>query len=217
LVPHAVAIDEDEVFALTRWVEAGGVLVVGPLAGHRDENLQGPRRLEPPGAFAPLSGTANGEATTWPRELQVRGIGGGAQVLAGCYGEIIEPGADNVTVVATYLTDWLAGRPAVCERRVGAGRVIHCGVPLGDAIVHWLWEELHLPQPDLALLTHENGAEVLTRVCDDYALHFAINHGAGPAVFQVRRPLADLATGQAVTNSFTLQPSGWRVVREYLT
>ncbi|MFW5698396.1 MAG: beta-galactosidase [Planctomycetota bacterium] len=217
LLPHAVGVDEDQAFALDRWVDAGGELVVGPLAGHRDAALHGPRLQPPPGPLGAVTGTRNPESTTLHEPAVIHGVVCGQRMAAMRYAEVIEPDPESdAEVVATYLTDWLAGKPAVTVRQHGRGRVFHCGVALAPAVLQWLWEEQGLSAPDLAVVTHEPAAEVLTRSCEDYNIHCVINHGSGPAVFHVRRVLADLLTGAAVTNSFTLQPYRWRILREYL-
>ena len=217
LLPHAVGLNTDDCYQLEQWVASGGVLIVGPLAGHRDTQGHLPTHEEPPGPLAPLTGTRNGEATTWAHgELDVHGLKGGGQIHSGSYGEIIEPVAAETEVIAVYASEWLAGKPAITERAYGKGRVIHCGVRLCDAVLEWLWVERTLPKSDVGLVTHDNTAEVRTRVCDEYALHFAINHGGTPAVIHLYRPVCDLLTGAAIENSFSLPPYGWRILREHL-
>jgi beta-galactosidase len=214
LLPLAIAIDAADVLAIRAWVEAGGVLVVGPMAGHRDPQLHGPWQDEPPGTLATLTGTANGESTTLVDRVRIRASDGGSTVDASNYAEIIEPRVPEAKVVASHLNGWLTGKAAVVERPIGKGRVLHCGVALCDNVLEWLWLENSLPRPNPTLAVHENAAEVLTRVGAGYSLHFALNHGAGPAVCYLYRQCSDLLSGEVLTNSFTLQPYGFRILRE---
>ena len=214
LLPVAVAIDEDDLAAMTAWVEAGGTLVVGPLAGHRDPRLHAPWHDEPPGILGRLTGTANGESTTLGGRARIRATDGGTTVDATTYAELLEPRAADAKVVASHLHGWLTGTAAVVDRAVGKGRVVHCGVALCDAVLEWMWLELGLPRTPPTLAVHEEGAEILTRDGNGYALHIALNHGNGPAVCYLYRECSDLLSGEPLTNSFTLPPYGWRILRE---
>lgn len=216
LLPHAVGITAAEVANLRAWVYQGGVLVVGPLAGHRGEGLRAPIANEPPGVLAELTGTSNTEATTWDGKLALHGSRGGSRFEAGAYGEIVQPIASLVAVMATHDSGWLAGKPAITKRELGAGSVIHCGVAFTDAVLRWLWTDLNLPKPDPVVVTHDATVEVLVRHNHAFALHVVLNHGSGPAVCSLFRPVRDLISGEELTSSFTLQPKGWRLLRQEL-
>lgn len=216
LLPQAVGIDAADVAALTDWVAAGGTLIVGPLAGHRDASLADPTDAPPPGPMAALTGTRNDEATTWLQQLMVHPTNGGRQLVGGHYGEVVSAAADGVKEVAQFATGWLAGLPAACARSLGEGRVIHCGVALSDEILAWMWMDLDLPKPAAVIQTHDPAAEVLTRAAADYALHFALNHGDAPAVCYLHGTVDDLLSGECLHNSFTLPAKGWRILREAL-
>ncbi|TVR44150.1 MAG: hypothetical protein EA402_07750 [Planctomycetota bacterium] len=214
LVPHAAALSLADIRALTAFAQAGGVVIIGPLAGHRDAQLHAPDQA-PPGDLAALTGTSNAEATTWDEgELSLHEINGGSSVSAGHWAEIIQPVSEGVSICARYATGWLAGRGAVSQRSFGAGRVIHVGVALADPVLSWLWTECALPLPDQPLRVFTLGAEVLTRFGGGHRYHFALNHGEAPAVFEVRRMLTDLATGKLLTGPFTLEARSWRVLHE---
>lgn len=214
LLPHAVDLDPNAIAALTAWVEAGGTLVVGPLAGHRNDHLQAPWQDQPPGLLAPLTGTSNGESTTWEQRVRVYTDDGAGRFEAGNYAEIIEPVADDVEIVARYDSGWFAGRSAITRRQVGHGQVIHAGVPLEDALLEWAWVELRLAKPECGLVTHDRAAEVLTRDGNGYSIHFAINHGEAPAVCYLYHDARDLVSGEDLTNSFTLGSHDWRILIE---
>lgn len=216
LVPLAIALDADEVAALHAWAAGGGTLVVGPMAGHRDAHLHAPSESEPPGPMAALTGTGNGESTVSDAPMRIRASDGGATIDTAGYAELIEPRDPAARVLATHLTGWLTGQAAVVERPLGQGRVIHAGVALGDRLLEWLWMECGLPRPPAAMAVHEAGAEVLTRSNRDYALHFVLNHGTTSAIAYLSRPVTDLLTGVALTNSFTVPAYGYRILREEL-
>jgi beta-galactosidase len=229
LLPLAVALDETDLLALEQWVRRGGVLVVGPLAGHRCTKLQGPWHDEPPGALAALTGTRNPETTTLAEPAWLRCRRSGASLAATRYAEIIEPTEPDAEVLAEHTFDWLASSPAVTRRPLGVGSVIHCGVGLNDAVLEWLWREhlsrehvssehlgpqasaLSLPTPLVSL--SNDAAEVLTRHSHEVSLHFVLNHGAAPVTCELRRPAHDLLTGRAIEPRFELAGYAYRILR----
>jgi beta-galactosidase len=219
LLPLAVALDEADVAALGGFVRSGGVLVVGPLAGHRCTKLQGPFRDEPPGALASLTGTANGEATTLDEAGRIRSRTVATSVEVARYAEILEPRHAETEVLAEHASGWFAGAPAVTRLRHGAGSVVHCGVALDDAVLDWLWRE-HLAAPlrawAPAATCSSGAAEVLSRRNATTALHFMLNHGAHPVPCHVHRTARDLFDGREVPAQLELPAYGYRVFVERL-
>ncbi len=220
LMPLALAVDEQEVAALEAWVGAGGVLVVGPLAGHRDARLQGPASREPPGLLAPLTGTRNPESTTLEAPARIRTFSSAdapsTELSATRYAEVLEPQSPECRALATYSAGWFAGSAAVVERPLGAGRVVHCGVCLDDAVLEWLWAAAALPRPAPIVRLSSEAAEVLTRQNAEATLHFLLNHGSEPATCELAEeapPLCSLETGEPSPPRFTLPARGFEILR----
>ena len=219
LLPLAVALDEADVAALGDFVRSGGVLVVGPLAGHRCTKLQGPFRDEPPGALASLTGTGNGEATTLDEPGRIRSRSSAASLDVARYAEILDVRHPETEVLAEHASGWFAGSAAVTRRRHGTGCVVHCGVALDDAVFDWLWRE-HLA----ALLgawappvtCSSPAAEVLSRRNATRALHFMLNHGSLAVACELHRPARDLFDGREVPAQLELPGYGFRVLVERL-
>lgn len=219
LLPLAVALDAADIAALTAFVHAGGVLVVGPLAGHRCPRLHAPLRDEPPGALRSLTGTANGEATTLDAAALLACRRSGVNLEATRYAEILEVRSADVEVLAEHARGWFAGSPAVTRRALGSGCVVHSGVALSDAVLSWLWQvELAALLARLAapVRVSSAAAEVLTRRNRTTALHFVLNHGAEPVACERLRPASDLLDGAGVPTHFELPPFGFRVLCERL-
>jgi beta-galactosidase len=219
LLPHAVALDRGEIDAISAWVVQGGTLVVGPLAGHRDKQLHLPTREAPPGLLGELTGTGNTQDTVWHGTVTLAGVDGTTLQANGKdsgphggYAEVLEIHAPEVSARAHYTCGWLSGRVAVTERPFGKGRVIHSGVPLGDAFLTWLWQSLKLPLPEAPVSAASAEVEILSRRNAGETLHFVLNHGDEAALVEVAAPLRDLLTGNPVTANFSLPSRGWRII-----
>jgi beta-galactosidase len=219
LLPLALALDSDEVSALEAWVRAGGVLVVGPLAGHRGPELQGPSVHEPPGLLAALTGTRNAETTTLEAPARLRPVCAHDvdSLVATSYAELIDIEGVDCEPLAVYTDTWFAGRNAIVGRPLGAGRVVHCGVSLSDSVLHWLWSSSLLPRPPSVVALSSDAAEVLSRKGDGVALHFVLNHGAEPVECELSgstNQLTSLLSDEPMPRRFTLPPHGYEVLRQ---
>lgn len=216
LLPYAVALHDEDIAALERFVADGGCIVVGPLAGQRDGQLHQPMQQAPPGALAALTGTRIDESTTMREEQRIHAVAGGSATAVGKWVEALAPVAEDVQVCARYASGWMAGRAAVTRRNLGPGMVVHCGCALDDAMLSWLWQHLPMPLPDQPIRVYAATAEVLVRESVAERLCFALNHGEGPAVFEVRRPVRDVVSGEALAGPFTLEARCWRLLVEDL-
>jgi beta-galactosidase len=221
LLPHAVALDRREVDTIAAWVRQGGTLVVGPLAGHRDKQLHLPTREAPPGLLGELTGTGNTQDTVWHGTVTLVGVDGTTlklngkdSGLHGGYAEVLEIHAPEVSARAHYTCGWLSGRVSVTERPFGKGRVIHCGVALGDSFLTWLWSILGLRLPEAPLSAASVEVEILSRRNVDEILHFVLNHGDEPAMVKVCAPLRDLIGGDLISEDFSLPSRRWRILTQ---
>jgi len=215
LLPHAVAMDEADVAIVGKWVKAGGTLIVGPLAGMRDKQLHLPIDQAPPGALGLITGTRITVDTVWLEPLAIRAEHGGRIEGMGRYAEALEPVDSSTQTLARFACGWLDGKPAVTVRSVGRGRVIHCGLPLDDAFLAWLWPAAALPTPEIPIRCADEDCQILTRRSESFDFHFLLNHGDSDLRLDVEpsSALCDLCTGLPVPEVLVLPARGWRILR----
>jgi len=164
---------------LRRFVQAGGVLVVTPRTGVKDDS-NAVVNLPLPGLLADLCGVKIEDYDSLPADV--------SQALefvrpelatvhppsARVWCDILTP--DGAEIVARYTRDYYAGKPAITLNRLGTGRVVYIGT-FGDA---QLYETLSCWLLGLAgvrrMVTAPAGVEVAERWQGDRRLLFVLNH-----------------------------------------
>lgn len=187
-VPHLAVWDESWTKSLRRFVEEGGILVVGARSGTRDGNNHVLEHIAP-GPLAELCGVVVSEFGRLPASgangiisggvFQVEDLGAGAaaesarrphfidlgghQPTQAAYGyEIVEP-VDGTEVVARWTSRALAGAAAITRRRLGEGAVIYLGTYLTHPLVAQLFGPLFASLDVRPPLIAPAGVEVTTR------------------------------------------------------
>lgn len=206
-VPHLAIWDERWSESLSRFVEAGGILVVGARTATRTRNnhvstqtppgplaeLCGVRvaefgRLPALGASSVLSGAVfqvetlrSGRMAESARREQFVDFGGEPVQAQHGY-EILEPAA-GVEVLARWNARFLTGEPVITRRRLGAGSVIYVGTYLTHPLVARLFEPLFAEAGVRPPMTLPAGVEVTTRSGPGTVLTFLQNTTDEPRTF----------------------------------
>jgi beta-galactosidase len=169
----------EEAFAnLSAYVERGGILMLGPRAGFKDEYNR-VFAAPPPGPLRQLAGVTVEEFDSLPPQSTntIRFIAeelAGREVLVRIWCEVVVP--STARVVAHYIQDYYSGRAAVTVNQFGAGRVVYLGVVGGEELYDTLLDWL-LPQAGVTpLLDTPPGVEVTVREGLDRQLLFILNH-----------------------------------------
>jgi beta-galactosidase len=207
-VPTLMAMDAGTVAWLTRYVEAGGHLVVGRFTGVVDEH----QRVVPggyPGRLRDLLGVRVTEHLPLaPDETQELSDGSTVDQWT----ERMDP--PQADVVATYAEGALAGLPAVTRRVVGDGSATYVSTRMvqesWDVFVAALLAERGVgPVVPEAVGT---GLEAIRRRGAGATYLFLLNHGELPV--RVAGPGHDLVTDAATDHGIVVAAGGYAVVRE---
>ena len=185
--PHAHVLEPADVSALQDYVEAGGTLVFGCWSGYRSRN-HWCYDAAGKGFYEALAGARVADFTlASPGEsAAIRFADSEALLEAPVFNEVLATTGDQVSVLASYASDYYAGRPAVTLHQKGSGRVIQFGCFFTRENVAALLDVLTIEDPlarwaeipgEVQSVIRSNGAE---RFC--FLLNFT--NKAQPVVFK---------------------------------
>ena len=212
--PHAHVLTAADVPTLQAYVEGGGTLVFGCWSGYRDRNH---RCYDVAGKafYENLVGARVADFTVvTPDETSTIRFGNSDTFLeAPVFNEVLAGTGDNVSVLASYASDYYAGQPAVTLHQKGRGRAIHFGSFFTPQNVTALLEALEIQDPFAAWA--EIPAEVQTVVRSNGAERFCffLNFTPKLQVVTFRGPAFDLLEGQKLKGHVEIPPYGVRLVR----
>ena len=127
--------------------------------------------------------------------------------------DLIEP--KGCQVLATYVKDFYAGRPAITMNTFGLGKAIYIGTMshqhFYNDLVVWLRQMSGLH----ALLKVPESVEISLREKEGTRVFFLLNHQNTPVRIQFYKPMHDFLTGNTFSGNYDLPPHGVLVVDEH--
>ena len=220
IAPALHLISEDLAEKLKQYVQAGGILVVTPRTGVKDE-ANAVVNMPLPGLLAELCGVEVEEydslASGMSNELKfmLPELVSNSPVSVGVWCDVLKP--ITATVIACYSKDYYAGKPAVTLNQFGQGRVIYVGTFGGDELYEtlagWLMELAEL-RP---LIQVPQGVEVTKRWQGEQCLIFILNHTTQEQKIPLDSRYIDLLKGTELTGGeISLAPRDVLVLVEAL-
>jgi beta-galactosidase len=202
---------------LKRYVQAGGILVLTQRSGVKDEfNTVVNQRL--PGLLAELCGVEVEDYDSLSSHMQnsieftIPELTNATNATVGVLCDILKP--THATVVARYVGDYYAGKPAITINQYGNGQVVYIGAvgdgDLYNTLAGWLLKIIN-SQPVFA--TSES-VEVTERWQDDLRLLFVLNHCACQQKVVLDRPYISLFDHSIFEGTISLAPHDVLVLRE---
>lgn len=127
--------------------------------------------------------------------------------------DIIEP--KGCQILATYVKDFYAGRPAITMNTYGLGKAIYVGTMshqyFYQDLVVWLRQMCSLHP----LLKVPENVEVSMRQKEGTRVFFLLNHQNSPVRIQFYKPMHDFLTGNSFSGNYELPPYGVLVLDEH--
>jgi beta-galactosidase len=199
LVAPALHILSEEVARdLKQFVEAGGMLVVTPRSGVKDES--GATVEQPlPGLLAQVCGLEIEECVSLPAGVD-QSLEFAAPDLEACdspparvWCDVLDP--RGAQVIARYGRDYLAGKAAITLNKFGSGMAVYLGTVgdalLYDALASWLLDLARVRRTIIA----PPGVEIAERWQGNQRILFVLNHGSFAQEITLDQTYTELLTG----------------------
>ncbi len=218
IAPALYVLGTETAESLRRFTANGGVLVVTPRTGVKDE-ANAVVETPLPGLLADVCGIEVEEYDSLPEgvgqpirfgeEVTLTDIRPHARVWC----DVVKP--VSAEAIAHFTQDYYAGAPAVTRNRFGAGQAIYVATfgdeALFEALADWL---LGLAQVTPGLTTSA-GVEVCERRRGDERLIFVLNHTGSTHEVAVEGSFTDLLSGErAESTLLTVAPRGVYILRQ---
>jgi beta-galactosidase len=127
--------------------------------------------------------------------------------------DLIEP--KGCQVLATYVKDFYAGKPAITMNTFGLGKAVYIGTMshqhFYNDLVAWLRQICGLHP----LLKVPESVEVSMREKEGTRVFFLLNHQSTPVRIQFYKPMHDFLTGNTFSGNYDLPPHGVLVLDEH--
>jgi beta-galactosidase len=212
--PHAHVLTAEDIVPLSEYVEGGGTLVFGCWSGYRNRNHW---CYDAPGkAFLEnFVGTRVEDFTVvTPGEVStMRYAVSNAQAEAPFFNEVLAPVADDITVLASYTSDYYADKPAVSLRHCGRGKVVYFGTFFTLQNVTVLLDALAIEDPLGAWAEIPLEIQVNQRSSESDSLYFLLNFSGESKAMTFRETVFDLLEGRELQGRTEIEPYGIRLVR----
>jgi beta-galactosidase len=215
IVPSLYILRAETCKNLEKFAEAGGIVVFLPRTGVKDMyNAVVNSKL--PGLVAKMCGIEIEDTVSMADEQsnQVKFCLSelNETFAVSTLADLIEP--KGAKVIATYVDDYYANKPAATIHTFGSGKVVYLGI-MGDrslytALARWLTGLAGIS----GNLSMPVGVEVVKRWRGDICLTFILNHLAEAQVIDVGFECQDLLSGQSLSGDVSIAPYGILVLRD---
>jgi beta-galactosidase len=212
--PHAHVLTAADVKPLEDYVEGGGTLVFGCWSAYRDRNhwcYDAAGRA----FYEQLTGSRVADFTVVPHGTTsaIRFAGSDLPLEAPIFNEVLAISGDQVSVLASYISDYYAGYAAVTLYQRGRGRVVHFGCFFTLQNVAALLDTLGVQDPLTTWAEIPAGIQATMRSNGTERFCFLLNFTPEPQAMTFKEEVFDLLEEQKLQGHAEVPPYGVRVVR----
>ena len=217
LYPHPLILTPKRADVLKEYVRRGGTLILGARTGQKDERGQCPMTAMP-GLLASLTGTQVEEFTfVGPADDPQTMLWGEEQVPTGIFSDVLGIGSMRnepaARVLACYQQDYYAGKPALAERTVGSGRVLHFGGTFTRENVKRFLSYAGALTPHADRILLPPSCELAVKEKEGKQYFFVLNYAPDGQVITLKKAMTDLDTGLETAGEIHLDPYETKVFR----
>jgi beta-galactosidase len=213
--PQLVLMDDALAAKIKRFVEQGGVFVMSAHSAVKDRDNAMTDKIVPI-LLDELFGVERDEFNCYQppsRGKNDLSFGDGARVPVNVFADVLN--AKGAQVIATWDRDYLKGRVAATEKRVGRGKAVYYGSFFNTDAARYLLKRYAAEQslrPILAGLPKE--IEVTRRTKSGVNYYFILNHANAPVTLQLGAGYFDMLADKASPATVTLKAFEYRVLKK---
>jgi beta-galactosidase len=211
--PMLYVVSPEQADRIRSFVQGGGTFVAGFRLGAKNPASQ-IVKTPLPGLLRDVMGVevSDYEPIYSEKEaVRFQGVLAGSDAPVRLWADILAPqGAD---VLATYTSDFYAGKPAITTHAFGKGRAVYLGAHLDPADLARVLLTLLASQNVKSAFQAPRGVEIATRGSGGSAWTYLLNHTSQPQSVQIPGNSTDVVTKSPVSGSVKLDPYGVRVLR----
>ena len=205
IYPHPLILTRERARVLEAYVQNGGTLILGARTGMKDGRGQC-EMMPMPGHLAKLTGTGVREFTyVGPMDGQVTMDWDGCSLDTGIFNDVLECEAPDARVLASYSANYYEGAPALTERRVGQGRVLHFGGTFTRETVAALLRHTSAAEPWSDVIELPEDCEIAVREKDGARYVFVLNYAWSAQKIALKRPVTDMDSGERAEGEVLLR------------
>ena len=209
--PHASILTAERIALLEQYVAQGGKLVMGCRTGYKD--LNGRCVMDHlPGLAAKLTGADIPEYSfVAPDDGTVMVDWNGVQVEAAVFNDLLAPVSENAKVLATYVSSYYAGIPALICNSFGQGEAYYFGGAFTADTAAVFLEKLGVAEPWSRVLDLPTSCELAVRQGECKTYLFVLNYLSEPAEITLKEEVADLLEGGQISGCIQVEGYGAKV------
>jgi beta-galactosidase len=210
--PHAVIMTEKRAILLEKYVEAGGILVLGCRAAYKDSTGKCPM-VKLPGLLQNLSCVDVMEYTfTTADEGVITVDWDGVELEAPVFNDILEPLGD-ARVLGRYTKSYYASSPALIMNEYGMGKVYYFGATFSRQTAAVFLEKLGVADPYRDFLEVPECCEIAVRRKEEERFFFILNYTKAAVRVILKREMTDQYSRKNISGKIELPAYGTGVYR----
>ncbi|HKQ05501.1 MAG TPA: beta-galactosidase [Blastocatellia bacterium] len=213
--PQLVLMDDALAAKIKRFVEQGGTFVMSAHSAVKDRDNAMTERIVPI-LLDDLFGVERDEFNCYQppsRGKNDLSFEDGAMVPVNVFADVLQP--KSAQVIATWNRDYLKGRVAATEKRVGRGKAVYYGSFFNTDAARYLLKRYAAEQNLRPLFTGlPKEVEVTRRTKDGVSYTFILNHASEPVTLNIGAGYYDLLADRASPATVTLKAFEYRVLRK---
>lgn len=206
IYPHALILTKERMQTLEKYVENGGILIMGARTGYKD--ITGKCVMEYlPGLASKVTGTDIPEYSyVAPDDGKVYVDWDGEKVEAAVFNDLLAPVGENAKVLATYDNSYYKGTPALICNQFGKGKAYYFGGAFAVDTAKLFLDRLNISEIYGDILELPKECELAIREKAEKRFFFVLNYSGEKKKIKLNLGMRDILEDKTITGDIVLEP-----------